>query len=81
MEYGNVQRKITNVLPNYLLSFLQHILIYRKNVETGQYVEFTETSDNMTSSFYNAQSSNKIIIHGYYSDMFLDVLVDIKTGL
>ncbi|XP_054262541.1 lipase member I-like [Macrosteles quadrilineatus] len=59
--------------------YIQLYLYTRENPENGQYIEFFESSDNLTSSNFNPKNSNKIIIHGFNTDMNLDVLQNIKA--
>lgn len=54
---------------------------FRENEDDGQYVEFTGSSENITSSNFNPEHPNKIIIHGYGANMYIDVLRNITKGV
>uniref|UniRef100_A0A1B6KRY5 Lipase domain-containing protein n=1 Tax=Graphocephala atropunctata TaxID=36148 RepID=A0A1B6KRY5_9HEMI len=59
--------------------YIKVYLFTRKNREEGQYVQLTASSDNMTTSHFDPRRPNKLIIHGYNSDMLMYALQDIKA--
>ncbi|XP_054263225.1 pancreatic triacylglycerol lipase-like [Macrosteles quadrilineatus] len=57
---------------------IQVFLFTRRNPEVGQPIDFLEGSDNLTHSHFNPRHSNKLILHGFNSDMNEEVLQNIK---
>lgn len=54
--------------------------MFRSNPGDAQLIAVNEGLLNLTSSNFNSSHPTKLIIHGYNSDMDLDVLVDIRKG-
>lgn len=59
---------------------VQFYLFTRQNAVERQrlYIDSTLEKSNITKSFFNPSHPTKIIIHGYNSNMFLDMLIDMK---
>ncbi|KAJ9580488.1 hypothetical protein L9F63_024331, partial [Diploptera punctata] len=77
LHFGRCRLVIDGTCPDPDVKFF---LYTRKNPSEPQKVDLSEGMLNLTSSNFNRNHGTKFVIHGYNSDMHLDVLENIRKA-